>query len=65
MAESSLEKLDLITTAGSHGAGHGHGHGHAHMESMMASMKEYREYYMSERNMMLAGSALFAYFIFN
>ena len=29
------------------------------------TIKEYREYYMSERNIMLTSSALFAYFIFN
>jgi hypothetical protein len=42
---------------------HGH-HGHS-IESTILTIKEYREYYMSERNIMLTASAFFAYFIFD
>jgi hypothetical protein len=50
--EHSLEELDLVT---SH-------HGHS-IEDTITTIKEYKEYYMSERNIMLTSSAFFAYFI--
>jgi hypothetical protein len=39
-------------------------HGHS-IEDTILSLKEYKEYYMSERNIMLTSSAFFAYFIFD
>ena len=33
-------------------------------ESMIGILKEYREYYMAERNIMLTCSAMFVYFVF-
>ena len=49
-----MEKLDLVR---------GH-HGHS-MEDTISTIKEYKEYYLSERNIMLTSSAFFAYFIFD
>lgn len=35
------------------------------MEDTISTIKEYKEYYLSERNIMLTSSAFFAYFIFD
>lgn len=35
-----------------------------HSESVMGMLKEHREYYLAERNIMLTCSALFVYFVF-
>ena len=35
-----------------------------HNENIIGVLKEYREYYLAERNIMLTCSALFVYFVF-